>query len=163
MSNEFAAAETPVVVSTPLLIGRKEYLAFPDWNVPRLSVKVDTGAFSSALDVAGYELHRDDTGRLLARLALCLSRRHPLRQTIVFAPVVKMVGVTSSCGEREERPLLETTVRLGPVEKRIRMTVTNRSGMRCRMLLGRDALAGDFVVDVSKKYLLRSDHSEERA
>jgi hypothetical protein len=163
MSNEFAPTVASPLVSTPLLIGRKEYLTFPDWDVPRLCVKVDTGAFSSALDVAGYELHRDDTGRLLARLTLCLSRRHPRRETIVFAPVVKMVGVTSSCGEREERPLLETTVRLGPVEKRIRMTVTDRAGMRCRMLLGRDALAGDFVVDVSKKYLLRSNHSEERA
>lgn len=152
----------PVAVVTPLLIGRKEYLAFPDWGVPRLRVKVDTGAFHAALDVAAYELHRDDTGRLVARLSLCLSRRDPLRQTVVFAPVVRMVGVTSSIGVREERPLLETTVRLGPVEKRIHMTVTNRSGMRCRMLLGREALAGSFVVDVSKKYLLRSDPQEQR-
>ena len=163
MSNEFAPARTPAVVSTPLLIGRREHVALPDWSVQRLCAKVDTGAFSSALEVAGYELHRDDEGRLLARLVLCLSRRHPTRETVVLAPVVKMVGVTSSSGEREQRPLLETAVRLGPLEKRIRMTVTNRSGMRCRMLLGRDALAGDFVVDVSKKYLLRLDRSQERA
>jgi ribosomal protein S6--L-glutamate ligase len=153
----------PVVgaVATPLRIGRKEFLTFPDWNV-RLRAKVDTGAFSSVLDVAEYELDRDDTGRLVARLALCLSRRHPQRQTVVFAPVVKMVGVTSSCGWRQERPLLEATVRLGPVEKVIRMTVTNRAHMRCRTLLGREALAGAFVVDVSHKYLLRSDSPELR-
>ena len=36
------------------------------------------------------------------------------------------------------------------------MTVTNRSGMRFRVILGRLALADDFVVDVSKKYLLRT-------
>jgi hypothetical protein len=115
---------------------------------------VDTGAFSSALDVAAYDLERDDTGRLIARLSLCLSRRDPSRQTVVFARVVKMVGVTNTSGIREQRPLLEATIRLGSIEKRIRMTVTNRSCMRCRMLLGREALAGSFVVDVSKKYLL---------
>jgi hypothetical protein len=161
MKSDAASVNGPAAVVTPLLIGRKEYLAFPDWGV-RLRVKVDTGAFSSALDVASYELERDDTGRLIARLSLCLSRRHPNRRTVVFAPVVKLVGVTSSCGERQERPLLETTVRLGPVEKRIRLTVANRSSMRCRMLLGREALAGDFVVDVSRKYLLRSDPREQR-
>jgi hypothetical protein len=159
--NEPLCVAIPPAVAPPLLIGRKEYLAFPDWDV-RLRAKVDTGAFSSALDVASYELERDDTGLLIARLALSLSRRHPQRQTIVYAPVVRMVGVTSSSGERQERPLLETIVRLGPVEKRIRVTVTNRAHMRSRMLLGREALAGDFVVDVSKKYLLRSDIPEQR-
>jgi hypothetical protein len=34
------------------------------------------------------------------------------------------------------------------------MTVTNRAGMRFRMILGRKALEGDFVVDVSRKYVL---------
>jgi hypothetical protein len=157
MKNEMAAAPGPVEAPVVLVIGRKEYVAFPEWHVRRLRAKVDTGAFSSALDVAAYDLQRDDTGRLIARLSLCLSRRDPSRETIVFAPVVKMVGVTNTSGVREQRPLLEATIRIGSIEKRIRMTVTNRSCMRCRMLLGREALAGSFVVDVSKKYLLRSD------
>jgi hypothetical protein len=46
-------------------------------------------------------------------------------------------------------------VQLGPVLKRIRLTVTSRAGLRYRMILGRQALAGNFVVDVSRKYLLR--------
>jgi hypothetical protein len=52
--------------------------------------------------------------------------------------------------------VIETTVRLGPVTKRIQVTLTRRHGMRFRMLIGRQALADDFVVDVSRKYLLRS-------
>jgi hypothetical protein len=56
---------------------------------------------------------------------------------------------------REQRPVIEATLRLGPVSKRVRLTVTNRSNMRFPMILGRTALAGDFVVDVSGKYLLR--------
>jgi hypothetical protein len=39
------------------------------------------------------------------------------------------------------------------VTKRVRLTVANRAGMRFRMLLGRQALLGDFLVDVSKTYL----------
>jgi hypothetical protein len=66
-----------------------------------------------------------------------------------------MVVVRNSSGTCEERPLVETMLRLGPVTKRVRLTITNRSNMRFRMILGRKALEGDFVVDVGKKYLMR--------
>jgi hypothetical protein len=46
-------------------------------------------------------------------------------------------------------------VRLGTLIKVIRLTVTNRAQMRFPIILGRTALAGDFIVDVSRKYLLR--------
>ncbi|HZU35519.1 MAG TPA: RimK/LysX family protein, partial [Gemmataceae bacterium] len=70
-------------------------------------------------------------------------------------PVARMVVVCNSGGMREQRPLIEAEVQLGPVVKRIGLTVTNRAGMLFRMILGRQALAGDFVVDVSQKYLLK--------
>jgi hypothetical protein len=41
------------------------------------------------------------------------------------------------------------------VRKRILLSLTDRSGMLFRMILGRKALEGDFLVDVSRKYLLR--------
>jgi hypothetical protein len=57
---------------------------------------------------------------------------------------------------QEQRPLIQILGRLGPITKRVHVTVTNRSKMRFRMIVGRKALEGDFLVDVSKKYLLRS-------
>jgi hypothetical protein len=67
---------------------------------------------------------------------------------------VRMTVVRNSGGTLEQRPVIEAVVRLGDVEKKIQLTLTCRSGMRCRMLLGRQALAGDFVVDVARKYVL---------
>jgi hypothetical protein len=75
---------------------------------------------------------------------------------VIEAPVLRMVVVRNSGGMQEQRPLIEADVALGPVRKRVQLTVTNRAGMRFRVILGRRALAGDFVVDVSKKYQLRS-------
>ncbi len=139
----------------PLLIGWKEYVELPDWGLRRIKIKVDTGARTSVLDVAGCEL-REHPGRgTVALLRLALNRKHPERLTVVEAPVLGLITVTSSLGVREQRPLFETRLRLGPVLKTIRLTVTNRASMTFRMLLGRHALAGDFVVDVSQKYLLK--------
>jgi hypothetical protein len=141
-----------------LSIGWKEYVDFPDWGIRRVKVKVDTGARTSALDVLSYDLRQTDGG-VVADLRLALSRKHPERVTLVSAPVLKTVVVSSSTGIREERPLIETVIRLGPVTKRIHVTITNRSRMLFRMILGRKALHGDFVVDVSKKFLLRAVQS----
>jgi hypothetical protein len=69
--------------------------------------------------------------------------------------VLGRVRVTDSGGHPEVRPLIETEIVLGSVRKRIRVTLTNRSGMLFRMILGRKAMEGDFVVDASRKYLLR--------
>jgi hypothetical protein len=139
-----------------LMIGWKEYLDFPEWGIRRVKAKIDTGARTSALDVVSYELRPAESSQLVAELRLALHRRHPGRITVVQVPVLDLVMVRNTGGGWEQRPLVETTLRLGPVSKRVQLTVTNRAPMRFPMILGRKALEGHFVVNVSKKYLLRS-------
>jgi hypothetical protein len=139
----------------PLLIGWKEWAALPDWGVAKIKVKIDTGARTSALDVSGYELLEVPGVGLVARLRLSLDRKRPRGETVVHAAVLKLVSVRNTSGVSERRPLVETRVKIGPKVKRIRLTVANRAGMLHRMILGREALAGDFVVDASRKYLLK--------
>ena len=91
-----------------------------------------------------------------AEIALPLQLWATAATSRVRAPVLGTAVVRNTSGVCEHRPLIETTIRLGPVVKRVRLTVANRSRMRFRMILGRTALGGDFLVDVSKQYLLRS-------
>jgi hypothetical protein len=146
----------------PLLIGWKEYIDFPDWQFRRVKAKIDTGARSPALGVVRCDLLPTDAG-LEAELHLALDRRHPERLRVVRVPVLRMVQVRNSGGVAEERPLIETTIRLGPVEKRITLTVTTRPQMLFPILIGRKALEGDFIVDVSRKYLLKSHPPRSRS
>ena len=136
------------------VIGWKEYVEFVDWPLRRVKAKIDTGARTSALDVLSYEMHESGDG-LTATLRLSLDPRRPEVVSELTVPVLQMIVVCNSSGMREQRPLVETTLRLGPVTKSVRLTITNRSGMRFRMILGRKALEGDFIVDVGKKYLMR--------
>ena len=106
------------------------------------------------MDVNEYELHPTGDGGIIAELRLALNRRCPDRLTVVRTPVLLMVTVCNSSGVREERPLIETSLRLGPVTKRVQLTIANRACMRFPIILGRKALEGDFVIDVSQKYLL---------
>jgi hypothetical protein len=149
----------PDGLTLPIVLGWKEYLALPGLGIDRLKVKIDTGARTSTLHVAALRVlaeHGDGTAEL--ELSLPFDRRHPERATTAHALMLRRVTVADSGGHREVRPLIATEMVLGPVRKRIFLTLTDRSGMLFRMILGRKALEGDFLVDVSRKYLLRQFH-----
>jgi hypothetical protein len=141
------------------VLGWKEYVDFPTWGISRVKVKIDTGARTSALGVQSYELISEG-GSLIAQLRFAPRRKHPAKVVLVRAPVLRMVGVRNSAGMHEQRPLVETEVRLGPVTRRILFTVTYRPGLLFPALLGRKALEGIFVVDVSRKYLWKTKRAD---
>jgi hypothetical protein len=68
--------------------------------------------------------------------------------------VVGFKAVKCSRGFVEQRPVVEFVYRLGPVTRRARATVADRSRMLVPVLLGRLALAPEFVVDPGRKYVL---------
>ncbi len=134
----------------PVVIGWTEYVDLPDWGVRRLRAKVDTGARSSALHVENIrELPRDGV-----RFDVVLHRQKRDRRVHVRAQVVRRSRVRSSNGELSQRLFVQTTLRLGPVEKTIEIGLVDREKMIHRMLLGRAALSGPFLIDVDHRMLL---------
>ena len=138
----------------PLTIGWKEYISFPAWDIPRVKVKIDTGARTSALGVLSYELVQEGSTPLV-QMRLAPYRKNRARAFVVRAPMVRSSVVTNSGGMREQRPVIEVEIRLGPITKRIAFTVTHRPGLLFAAILGRKALEGDFVVDVNRKYVMK--------
>lgn len=140
-------------------LGWKEYLDLPDLGIQRLKTKIDTGARTSSLHVSSHRVlqqHDDGTAELEIRVPLT---RTGTPEVTARVRQLDRIKVTDSGGHPEIRPVIETAVRLGPVTKSIRLTLTDRTGMLFRMLLGRKALESDFLVDVSKKYLLDGEPS----
>ena len=57
-------------------------------------------------------------------------------------------------GQRTERYLVTTTVKLNAHEVRTQFTLFDRSDMKYQVLLGRKFMQGRFVVDVARKNVL---------
>ncbi|MEM8738943.1 MAG: RimK/LysX family protein [Planctomycetota bacterium] len=132
-------------------VGWKERVGLPGWGVRGLKAKIDTGARTSSIHVAELELRGDDTVRFEV-----VVREKPVRKTVwVEAPLVRHTVVKPSSGQRQERPVVATTLSLGGRRFPIEATLVCRKGMLCRMLVGRTALAGRFAVDPSATYLHR--------
>jgi len=68
--------------------------------------------------------------------------------------VMERKYVTSSSGQRELRYFIETTLVAGSQSWPVRVTLSNRSTMKFRMLLGRTAMENRIVVDPALSHLL---------
>ena len=127
-----------------LVIGAVERVSLPDLKVKSLRAKIDTGARTSSLHVEDLEWMDDE--RVRFRVAHAKGERLGPRLTAEVKP---------SNARAEERPFIETTLVLGPLERTIEVSLTSRSGMRYRMLLGREALAGPCLVDPGRRHALK--------
>ena len=133
-------------------IGWREWVALPQLGIPWIKVKVDTGARTSALHAFSLETYRDG-GAPMVRFGL-----HPMQlreEPAIYrqAQVIDERNVSDSGGHRERRLVIVTPVELAGRRWPVEITLTNRDSMRFRMLLGRTAMEGRFLVDPSASYI----------
>lgn len=136
-----------------LLLGWREWLALPELGVEHIKAKVDTGARTSALHAFYVEPFRR-SGEDWLRFGI-----HPWQrdtETVIEceARVKDRRVVTDSGGHGEYRYVIESTLSLGRVSWSAELTLTDRDSMKFRMLLGRSALDGRFLVDPAGSYML---------
>jgi hypothetical protein len=142
------AEKKPAGTKAKLVIGWREVISIPEWGIERLLAKADTGARSSAIDVAQIEELPGDR----VRFAVVLDRKKPKRRKIIEAAVSRRTRVKSSRGQAHDRLMVITSMKIGPVVKPIELSLVNRRRMICRVLLGRTALEDDFLVDPQTRY-----------
>ena len=144
--------------STLTPTGWRERVALPDWGLHRVRAKIDTGARTSAIDVAQYEMLDNDHVRFQI-----VYRDRPVKKTKwIEAKCLRTSRVKPSNGQIQQRIVCLTKLKMGDEVFEAEISLVCRKGMLCRMLIGRTALEGRFVVDPSKKYLLPADRAPER-
>jgi hypothetical protein len=129
-----------------IVIGCRERVSLPDWGIHGITAKVDTGARTSAIHVDCIEIRPDG----VVRFEVVTGRgRVP-----VEAPMVRLSLVRPSTGKQQQRPVVQTRVRIGPLERVIEIGLVCRRRMLRRMLLGRSALRGRFLIDPGRARVL---------
>ncbi len=138
--------------SSPLLLGWREWLAIPELGISRIKAKIDTGARSSCLHTCGLEIYESPSGEPRVRFSVHPLQKLPSPLVECDRPLVGRRTVRDSGGHEELRPFVRVPVALGPCAWEVEFSLTNRDNMKFRMLLGRAAMKGRFVVDPSLSY-----------
>lgn len=139
------------MLDKPLIFGRKEWIALPDLGLPAIKAKVDTGARTSALHASDIQAIGTPQ-RPMVRFTVYPLPLRPDISVVCSARILAERDVTSSNGEKERRYVIETRIRVGEREWPIEVGLTNRESMSQRMLLGRQAIPPDVMVDASGTY-----------
>ncbi len=141
----------PLPIKT-LVLGWEEWVRLPELGLPAVKAKVDTGARTSALHAFYVEPFAVRRSRKVRFGIHPVPRRDDIA-VICTARLVDRREVRSSNGEREQRYVIETPIRIGDREWPIEVTLTNRNLMTYRMLLGRQAIPDGALVDPSSSFL----------
>lgn len=135
-----------------IIVGWREWLVLPELGIPAIKAKIDTGARTSALHT--FDLHTfRSKGKLMVKFGI-----HPLQRKLIpeiycTAEVLDKRIVSDSGGHREERYVIQTVLSINEKSWTIQITLTDRSDMRFRMLLGREAMNHNISVRPDKSYL----------
>jgi len=156
-----AVSSTQSLVAGKKIIGRECWIRVEELGADYLA-RVDTGATTSSIHatdlriIDGSDDPRDNVGKMI-RFRSVSSTGVPVR---IKAEIAKAQTVVNAQG-REKRYMVWLTLSARGVRKTILTDLRDRSGMRYKMLVGRDWLAGDFLVDVGLGAAGRAVEGEE--
>jgi len=141
----------PVMAGTDekISIGLVEDVILLPWGV-KLPARIDTGAATSSLDARELMIHDN-----IAEFKL--PKKYSGAQLTL--PVVGWKTIRSA-ESREKRPVVEMELCVGPKRLLIQVNLNDRSMVKYPLILGRNALKENFVVDCMHQHCLPPSCSE---
>jgi len=126
------------------LIGRREYVNFPQLEINQVEAKIDTGAYTCAIHCRHIALVKNNNCDLL--------QVKFLDNKIYNFDTFTKKKIKNSFGEMEERYIIKTLILIGRKKINTSISLSDRGNMRYPVLIGRKLLKGKFIVDVNQIY-----------
>lgn len=124
------------------MIGRYDRADFPGLHLNDISVKIDTGAYTSSIHCDNI---KEEDGVLKCTF---LDEEHPLYNDKEYTFTdYDIVFVKSSNGMVQKRYQIQTTIKLFDRTFKISLSLSARQEMRFPVLIGRKFLTKKFIVD----------------
>lgn len=124
--------------NTYMKVGWKEWGALPDLDIDRIHIKIDTGAKTSAIHCVKHERF-ERKGKHWVRFWTAPDQ-DSIEPHKCEALLLDRRSVKSSGGHATDRLVIKSNLTLGKQTWPIEITLADRSTMRFRMLLGREAM-----------------------
>lgn len=143
--------EVPKEKDAKIIIGEAEYVYIPSSKI-KLKARIDTGATTTsihALDIKEFE--RD--GQKWVKFKLIDENKQEIQRAL---PIQRVTTIKRHAAKSLKRYVVQLRLNLGESSQLVDVTLANRSDFTYPLLIGRNFLNGIFVVDVSKKYIIKT-------
>ena len=137
--------------NTVILIGRREYVDFPDLDIFGIEAKIDTGAYTSAMHCKDIAIKEVAGKSMLCFKVLDDSHPEYTEQEHCFEYFIQK-NIKSSSGETELRYVIKTVLIIAGKRIRTAVSLTDRGNMRYPVLIGRKMIRNKFMIDVAKMH-----------
>jgi len=159
LSGELAAGKNETTQaatqeSETLLVGWREWVSLPQLGLPAIKAKIDTGARTSAIHAFDIEPIKKNDGQDWLAFSVQPVQRDVNITCRCEARLIDVRRVTDSGGHAADRYFIETELQIGTHTRTIEMTLSQRTDMLFRMLLGRTAMVPGIQVDPSLSFTL---------
>jgi hypothetical protein len=135
------------MTKSPEIIGRSEEIQLVDYDLA-IPAKIDTGAYNSSIHFNNAELI-NQSGKELLRAKLLGHPSSP-HSFMVETEDFEIANVKNSFGVREVRYKIKLRVKLGTKTLLASFTLADRSNNLMPVLIGRELLGDNFLVDITK-------------
>ena len=123
------------------VIGAEEYVSILPYGF-MVPARIDTGAATTSLDARNMCV-KDST--------VTFTLPPGWGGATITASIVDWKYIRTS-GSRQKRPVVEMELSIASKRLRVRVNLNDRSHMRYPMLIGRNVITGNFLVDTSRSF-----------
>ncbi len=131
------------------IIGRRDKADFKKLGLENIDIKVDTGAYTSAIHCRKIEKKKQD-GKYILRFSLLDPTHKQYNKKIFLEENFTEKRIKNSFGTVEKRYIIKSSITIFDKTYVINLSLSERGEMRFPILIGRKFLVGKFIVDPSK-------------
>ena len=121
-----------------------------------LLAKLDTGAATTSINAIQPEFF-ERNGSEWVRFDITNKES---TTAVIEAPVIRTATIKRHFGNKQTRPVIKIDICIGNVRKIEEVNLVNRSNLNYQLLVGRNFLKNNLLIDSAKTYRLSPDCSE---
>jgi hypothetical protein len=129
-----------------LIIGNIEKIDIPSLRLNGILCKVDSGASVSSIDVSFIKISAD---KKIVTFTPLRPKHTGYVDKKYTAPISEIVDVMSSNGSSEKRVLIKASIVIKGKKLESFFSLADRKELEYPILLGKDIISGNFLIDVS--------------
>jgi hypothetical protein len=144
-----APADCPPLSDGVATLGEVEWVTINPQGI-RQKARIDTGAQTTSIGALNPQRFERDGERWVA---FTIKDRDSGQETVIKRPIKRVAKIKRHNAESVERFVVELTLSMGSISEVTEVSLADREKFEFPVLIGRNFLEGEAVVDVSRKFV----------